>query len=400
MSTVGAAPRGLPRDGDVLVGLSAADRFVTDCVADLGLLHPSAHGMPRLRLSIRDGVIASAEAVIGQMHRGVEKLFESRDYRQVLLMVDRHDWLSPVGSEIGAAMCMEFALGIDVSRRAQLLRMVAAEMSRIAANAMFISEFPMQSVDADVAQSEAWTSVVHQWRNIRTNMLDALAALTGARVHVMWNVIGGVLTDADDNWLKLAASLVNIDAACDAALLITQSTEVKQRMINVGVINEQVVRDFAVTGMLARVAGVNTDARRNPGYLLYGEFSDRLPTFFQSTACAHARFELLINEARATASLIRELLHTLANTPGEINVQLPKTVRLPEGSVYRETENALGINGFWLVSAGDKLPHRLKIRSASFATFSALETVLLGTKIEDVIPTLATIPFVAGDSDR
>jgi NADH-quinone oxidoreductase subunit D len=400
MSPAIAELRGLPRNGDVLVGLSAADRYVTDCVADLGLLHPGAHGMPRLRLSIQDDIITAAEPVIGQMHRGVEKLFESRDYRQVLLMVDRHDWLSPVGSEIGAAMCMEFALGIEVSRRAQLLRMVAAELSRIAAHAMFISEFPMISVSDEVAQSQSWQDCVTQWRELRNNILDSVASLTGARVHVMWNVIGGVLSDADEIWSAHAASLMNIEELCEQTNQIVNSDAVAQRLRSVGVIDEKTVREFAVTGLIGRASGLDIDARRQPGYLLYDEFPDHLPTFFKSTACAHARLDLLINEARATASLAGALLHALAHTPGEIKIQLPKTVRLPEGSVYRETENALGINGFWLVSAGDKMPHRLKIRSASFATLNALTAVLQGLKTADLIPTLATIPYVAGDSDR
>jgi len=400
MSASSRAPMSLPRDGVVLVGLSAADGFDTDCIADLGTHHPGAHGMPRLRLTIADGVVVSADPQIGQMHRGAEKLFESRDYRQVLLLADRHDWLSPVGSEIGAALCMEHMLGIDVSRRAQLLRMLVAELSRIAAHAMFISEYPMHTLDQTVAESPAWVDAVSGWRKLRDDILECIAALTGARVHVMWNVIGGVLTDADAQWCERARDLVHINFLCDATNAVFETPAMTQRMSSLGVVTSAVVSDYAITGITARAVGVQRDARRNPGYLLYAEFSEHLPTFFQSTGSAQARINLLINEALASSRMVCVLSYALADSPGEINIQLPKTVRMPEGSVYRETENALGINGFWLVSAGDKMPHRLKIRAASFSTLSAIPVVLAGLSTADVIPTLATIPYLAGDSDR
>ncbi|NBU30831.1 MAG: NADH-quinone oxidoreductase subunit D, partial [Actinobacteria bacterium] len=347
-----------------------------------------------------DGVILSADPQIGQMHRGAEKLFESRDYRQVLLLADRHDWLSPVGSEIGAALCMEHMLGIDVSRRAQLLRMLVAELSRIAAHAMFISEFPMRTIDESVASSPAWMNAVRDWRTLRDDILECVAALTGARVHVMWNVIGGVLNDADTQWCDRARDLMSIDSLCDATAAVFDAPVVLQRLDGLTVINREMVSDHAITGITARAAGVQRDARRNPGYLLYDEFADHLPTFSQSTGSAQARINLLINEALASSGMVCVLSYALADSPGEINIQLPKTVRMPEGSVYRETENALGINGFWLVSAGDKMPHRLKIRAASFSTLSAIPVVLAGLSTADVIPTLATIPYLAGDSDR
>lgn len=390
----------LPREGQVTVGLSSSDRFATDCVADLGTLHPSSHGMCRLRLTINNGVITAADPVIGQMHRGVEKLFESRDYRQVLLMVDRHDWLSPVGSEIGAAMCMEFMLGIEVSRRAQLLRMIAAELSRVAANAMYISEFPMSHVATEIAQSQQWQSCVRDWRALRHSILNLLANLTGARVHVMWNVIGGVQSDADSNWCAAAHDVVAIGDLTERTLQVATCDTFTQRLRGVGAVTANTVRHYAVSGLVARSAGVATDVRRAPGYLLYNEFPPSNETFFKSTDCAHGRFGLLISESSAAAHLVGVLLHALADTPGPIDVQLPKTVRLPEGVVYRETENAIGANGFLLVSAGNKMPYRLKINSASFNTVSALATVLQGLSIEDLIPTLATIPFIAGDSDR
>ncbi|MEI7655147.1 MAG: NADH-quinone oxidoreductase subunit D, partial [Actinomycetes bacterium] len=281
MSASSRAPMSLPRDGEVLVGLSAADGFDTDCIADLGTHHPGAHGMPRLRLTIADGVVVSADPQIGQMHRGAEKLFESRDYRQVLLLADRHDWLSPVGSEIGAALCMEHMLGIDVSRRAQLLRMIVSEFSRIAAHAMFISEYPMHTLDQTVAELPAWVDAVSGWRKLRDDILECIAALTGARVHVMWNVIGGVLNDADTQWCDRARDLMSIDSLCDATAAVFDAPVVLQRLDGLTVINREMVSDHAITGITARAAGVQRDARRNPGYLLYDEFADHLPTFSQ-----------------------------------------------------------------------------------------------------------------------
>lgn len=379
-------------------GLSQADALVTDGVLDLGRRHPSTHGMTRLRLTVEGDTVVDAEVLLGSMHRGAEKLFESRDYRQVLALTDRHDWLSPPGSEAGAAMAMEALLGIEVPVRAQLLRMLAAEMSRIAAHAAFLAEFPWQSVPGLGAATR--NAAVSALRALRERCLDLLCEMTGARMHVMWTVIGGVRDDAGQPWVTALPRRMRVGDTADVIGDMLADDAVVARLRGVGVLPAGSVDAYAMSGVVARASGGFRDARRAPGYARYSECADLLTSSDELAGDALARLLLLPAEMRQSLRIIERVSGLLDENPGAVNVQLPKVVRLPEGSVYAETENALGINGYWLVSRGDKLPHRLKIRSASFNNLAALHEVLRGMRIDDVVPTLATWFFLSGDADR
>jgi NADH-quinone oxidoreductase subunit D len=186
-------------------------------------------------------------------------------------------------------------------------------------------------------------------------------------------------------------------AAMDALI---DSEGAVQRLSGVGVATAELVEKFAMSGVVARSCGIARDVRRDNPYLAYGSFGEELTIPTRDAGDALARLQLLLDEQRQSLTLIRAVCRDLSQCPGSVNVQLPKVVRLPEGSIYSETENALGVNGYWLVSRGDKMPHRLKIRSASFNNVSALGEVLCGMKLVNVVPTLATWFFISGDIDR
>ncbi|MBU6213995.1 MAG: hypothetical protein KGP01_06085 [Actinomycetales bacterium] len=388
-----------------LFGLSQADALLTDGVLDLGAAHPSAHGMTRLRLALEgdgpDARVLDADVVIGSMHRGAEKLFESRDYRQVLALSDRHDWLSPAGSEAGAAIAMETMLGIEPPRRAQLLRMLVCEVSRVAAHALFLAEFPWGQcglADCDAAAHlERASAAMRAWRE---RLLALIADATGARMHVMWTVIGGVHHDLPQEWVAQVSGRCVDDGPVSDMRAALAHDDVVARLRGAGVVTPALVERFAMSGVLARSCGAQMDARRDRAYLAYSEFGEQLSVPVAEAGDALARLELLLAEQEQSLSLIAAISGELASCAGAVNVTLPKVVRLPEGSIYAETENALGINGYWLVSRGDKMPHRLKIRSASFNNVAALPDVLRGMRFADLVPTLATWLFISGDIDR
>ena len=387
-----------------IFGLSQADELLTDAVLDLGRRHPSSHGMPRLRLTTTgvgdDEVVVHAEPLIGSMHRGAEKLFESRDYRQVLALTDRHDWLSAPGSEAGAAIAMESLLGIDVPRRAQWLRMLVCELNRIAAHALFLAEFPWSAVIESDDSLAAWPRLRERVLAVRENLLDVISHITGARMHVMWTVIGGVRNDVADDWLAEVLASWSVTDVVSEVQEFLRHDAVTERLHGVGVLRPELVDSYAVSGIVARAAGVRRDVRVDAPYALYGEVADAMQVPTRAESDALARLELLCEEMVQSQGLVRAIAAQLAQCAGAVNVQLPKVVRLPEGSVYVETENSLGSNGFWLVSKGDKMPHRLKIRSASFNNLSAVHEVLANQPLHDVLPTLATWFFLSGDSDR
>ena len=387
-----------------IFGLSQADELLTDAVLDLGRRHPSSHGMPRLRLTTTgvgdDEVVVHAEPLIGSMHRGAEKLFESRDYRQVLALTDRHDWLSAPGSEAGAAIAMESLLGIDVPRRAQWLRMLVCELNRMAAHALFLAEFPWSAVIESDDSLAAWPRLRERVLAVRENLLDVISHITGARMHVMWTVIGGVRNDVADDWLAEVLASWSVTDVVSEVQEFLRHDAVTERLRGVGVLRPELVDSYAVSGIVARAAGVRRDVRVDAPYALYGEVADAMQVPTRAESDVLARLELLCEEMFQSQVLVHSIAAQLAQCAGAVNVQLPKVVRLPEGSVYVETENSLGSNGFWLVSKGDKMPHRLKIRSASFNNLSAVHEVLANQPLHDVLPTLATWFFLSGDSDR
>lgn len=381
----------------LVVGLHPGDAIRSDRVLDLGARHPSAHGMLRLALTHEGERVTSAEPLVGSMHRGAEKLFEARDYRQLIMLADRHDWMSAPGSELAVTLAIEHLLGMQVPERATWLRTMLAELNRIGVHAAFLSEFPWHAVDASV--EDAWVPVREGLRRVREDILVVTERLTGARLHVMWNQVGGVRSDIPDaQWPDEVRAIVRKATRwADEAATVLQRTD---RLHGVGVLTPADVDGYGVTGVLARAAGVARDLRRDLPRLAYGELGAlvRVPT--RDSGDAHARLELLTEEIAQSADLVNASLDRLADLAGPVDSPLPKVLRPPVGSVYVATENPLGANGYWLVSQADRMPHRLKLRSASFNNVSALPRMLAGAPLADVVAILATTFFIAGDVDK
>ena len=379
------------------LGLHPGDAVRSDRILDLGARHPSSHGMLRLRVTLDDNnIITEAEPRVGSMHRGAEKLFEARDYRQLVMLTDRHDWLSAPGSELGAVLAIEYLLGLEPPARATWLRMLLAEINRIAVHALFLAEFPWSAVDQSTAIK--YDHVKNQLLAMREQLLQQTEQLTGARIHVMWNQIGGVRSDIPDrDWnTTTAATIHTLRAAAEQAHdLITDA-----KNLDCGSLDVQSIDEFGVTGVIARASGVKRDLRVDLPYLFYQDIVEHMTVPTRSEGTAKARLQLLCEEINQSARLVQHIDEHLKETDGPIESPLPKVLRVPEGSVYRATENPLGSNGYWLVSTADKMPHRFKLRSASFNNVSALPQILKGQSLDAVLPTIATMFFVTGDVDK
>lgn len=379
------------------LGLHPGDAVRSDRILDLGARHPSAHGMLRIKVTLNEAhTIESAEPLVGSMHRGAEKLFEARDYRQLVMLTDRHDWLSAPGSELGAVLAIEYLLGLEPPARATWLRMLLAEINRIGVHALFLAEFPWHAVDphTDVKFQGFKVDFLAQ----RERLLQLTESLTGARIHVMWNQIGGVRSDIpDEQWLTDALRVIDEIriGAEGASELITAAQN-----LDCGTLSADIIDSHGVTGVIARASGVKRDLRKDMPYLFYGELAELLTVPTRSEGNARARLQLLCEEIRQSVALIKEIKERLDHENSPIDSPLPKVLRVPEGSVYRATENPLGTNGYWLVSAADKMPHRFKLRSASFNNVSALPHMLKGCSLDEALTVLATTFFITGDIDK
>lgn len=345
---------------------------------------------------VEDGRIVEADPLVGTMHRGAEKLFESRDYRQLLMLADRHDWLSAPGSELGAVLAIEHLLGLVPPPRATWLRMMLAELNRVSAHALFLAEFPWHGVDASTAPH--WDGIADPLHSVRERIAVLTEMLTGARMHVMWNQVGGVRSDIpDDDWIAGVSPVLRL-----ARRSVEEAHEVLATAegLDVGRLTALDVDGHGVTGVLARASGVARDLRADLPYLAYDELHPVMSLPSRMDGTARSRLELLCEEVVQSTRLVEACLERLASLPGPVDSPLPKVLRVPEGSAYRATENPLGSNGYWLVSAGDRMPQRMKVRSASFNNVSALPSMLVGEPFEAALAIVATTFFVTGDIDR
>ncbi|WP_212840029.1 NADH-quinone oxidoreductase subunit D [Catellatospora sp. IY07-71] len=377
---------------ELTVGAGAgAQQLGTDMVLNIGPQHPSTHGVLRLRLVLDGEKVLSAEPIIGYMHRGAEKLFEVRDYRQLLVLTNRHDWLSAFSNELGAAMAVERLMGLEVPERAVWLRTAMAELNRVLNHLMFLGSYPLEI--------GAITPMFYAFRE-REVLQAVMEEASGGRMHYMFNRVGGLKEEVPAGWTRRAREAVDLVASRMPLLddLIRRNDIFLARTVGVGVLTAAQAAAYGASGPVARASGLDFDLRRDEPYLAYGELD--VPVITKTAGDCHARFEVLLDQVYASLDLVRQCLDRVDRITGPVNVRLPKVVKAPEGHTYAWTENPLGVNGYYLVSKGDKTPWRMKLRTASYANVQALSTLLPGTLVPDLIAILGSMFFVVGDVDK
>jgi NADH-quinone oxidoreductase subunit D len=387
--TVGTADIGLgSRAGDRTGGLDTADM-----VLNIGPQHPSTHGVLRLRLVVDGERVVSAEPIIGYMHRGAEKLFEVRDYRQIIVLANRHDWLSAFANELGVVLAVERLMGLEVPERAVWLRTLLAEMNRVLSHLMFLGSYPLEI--------GAITPVFYAFRE-RESLQAVMEEASGGRMHFMFNRVGGLKEDVPAGWTGRARQAVADvrKRVPDLDGLIRRNEIFLARTRGVGVLSPEAAAAFGASGPVGRASGLDLDLRRDEPYLAYDSLGDVLKVVTKTAGDCHSRFECLLDQVYVSLDLADACLDRLETLGGPVNVRLPKIVKPPEGHTYAWTENPSGINGYYLVSHGEKTPWRLKLRTASYANVQALTALLPGVLIPDLVAVLGSMFFVVGDVDK
>ena len=353
----------------VIAGVGPASVARSDITLELGTHHPSTHGSLRLRLDLDGDVVVAAEPLVGALHRGAEKLFEVRDYRQVLVLANRHDWLAAFNNEVGVALAVEQLLGLEVPPRATWLRTLLCEVNRVLSHLMFLSY-----VDPALLQ-------------LRNGLQHLLEEATGGRIHVVYTRVGGLREDLPAGWVDRCRSLVEELRLPELDL---------SGLAGVGILAPADALAHGVSGPVARASGVDVDLRRDDPVLAYGQLD--VPVVLGTAGDAAERFLCLRRQIDVSLRLIETCLDRLPD--GRVNVPMPKTLRVPEGEVYSWGESPSGISGYYLVSRGGATPWRLAMRTASFNNVSALPAVLPGCRVQDLPAILASFFFVVGDIDR
>jgi len=395
-----------PGDGDLLINLGAG--------------HPSGHGMLRLRLTLEGDRIVTADPVIGYVHRGAEKLFEARDYRQIIVLANRHDWLGAFASELGVVLAAERLAGIEVPPRGVWARTLLAELNRVLSHLAFLGSYPPElgggaagepgaagEAGADGAGAAAETAGAAEAAGAagraRELLQSIMEEISGGRMHYMFNRVGGLKEELPEGWLGrvgAAAAAVRADLPRIGAI-VRDSERFRSRTRDVGVLTGEQVRQFGVSGPAARASGVDFDLRRDEPYLAYGELAGTLRVVVRGDGDCLARFECLLDQVAASLDLVDACASRLASLPpGPLSARIPKVLKIPEGHTYAWTEGPLGLNGYYLVSRGGKTPWRLKVRSASFSNVQVLGELLPGHRVADLSPILGSMFFVVGDMDR
>ncbi len=388
----------------IMVGLGAGadavgvrDLPTAEMVLNIGPQHPATHGVLRLRLRLDGERIVAAEPVVGYMHRGAEKLFEARDYRQIIVLANRHDWLSAFSNELGVVLGVEHLLGMEVPVRATWTRTLLAELNRALSHLMFLGSYPLEL--------GAITPIFYSF-TAREQLQAVMEEISGGRMHFMFNRVGGLKDDLPAGWLdRVDAALIAVRRQlADTEGLVSGNEIVRRRTRGVGTLNPAQIRAYGVSGPIARASGVDVDLRRDEPYLAYDElFAPGGPgrVVTRPDGDCLARLQVLTEQIHVSLDLAAACTDRLRSLPrGPVNVRLPKVLRVPEGHRYTWTENPLGINGYYLVSRGDKTPWRLKLRSASFNNVQVLSELLPGTLVADMVAILGSMFFVVGDIDK
>lgn len=368
------------------VGISHLDSARSDHTSNLSLFTPATHGMMRIDCEYNGDIITSANPILGSMHRGAEKLFESRDYRQVIALANRHEWLSAYSGEVGVAQLIEIALGIEVPEAAQWFRTLLLEFNRVTSHLAFLAGFPWQDQE-----------LIMNLRKSRELWVNHYRSYTGSRMHPMLTRIGGLTHAPTSEWLEEVQHLC-FDSA--QIILETNWLTLLAEYETVGALTQTEAIDSAVSGPVARASGYAIDLRETAVGLKYSDL-ESFAVVLQSAGDVRARILQLVDEVTISLAMISELIGPCANQiSSEVNVLLPKVVRVPEGSYEHSIETPLGIASWFLVSRNDKMPYRLKLRPASLHTVLALSKVLPGSNRKYFDAVVASMPFISGDAER
>ncbi|MGH8905151.1 MAG: NADH-quinone oxidoreductase subunit D [Egibacteraceae bacterium] len=380
---------GGPGEGMLVEVRGEGDLRTQDMNLNIGPQHPATHGVLRVVIDLDGEKIVRATPVIGYMHRGFEKLAEARDYRQIIALVNRHDWLSAFCNELGVAIAVETMMKLEVPERAQWIRVLMAEWNRILNHLMFIGSFGLEL--------GAITPVFFAFRE-REDIQNLMESATGGRLHFTYNRVGGLKEDLPRGFLKASRAMVaNVRVRTSEYRDLLEGNEIfKARTKGVGILPPDVALDFGVSGPTLHAAGVPEDCRVTEPYCRYDKVDVKVP--LGTKGDSFDRFTCLLGRVDASLDIIDQVLDRIP--PGPVNVKLPKTVKAPEGEVYVRTENPLGQGGYYLVSDGKKTPWRLKMRTPSFSNIQMIPYLLEDALVPDMIAILGSVFFVVGDVDR
>lgn len=362
---------------------------------NMGPQHPSTHGVLRVILELDGENVVSSEMVIGMLHRGMEKMAENMQYSQFIPITDRLDYIASITNNLGYVMAVEKLLGIVIPERGEYIRTMLAELQRVANHLLFVGIYAM-----DLG---AITPVFQTFRD-REIALDLFEMLTGARLTYSYFRVGGIREEVSTEFLSKLKEFNDSLPACIAEYetLLTRNRIFVGRNKNVGVISPEDAINWGLTGPVLRASGVDYDVRKAMPYAAYDKV--KFETAVGDNGDCYDRYLVRIKELKESQKIIDQCLKQLPGGPSNCEdyaqYKIPKPFKTPAGEAYVGIENPKGELGFYIISDGTKNPYRIKINSPSFINLSALNQVIKGSLIADVVATIASLDIVLGEIDK
>ncbi len=362
-----------------------------DINVNVGPQHPATHGVFRMVLTVDGEQVVDVDPIIGYLHRGAEKLSENCDYRQSVGYQDRTEYLAQFNAEHCYVMAVEKLAGVQVPERAEYVRVILAEMNRIASHLMFVGAF-----GADVGVFG--TSFMYAFRE--RELIQALfEEITGERMMYAYFRAGGLAWDVPDNFAErcrkvLESVKVGIK---DLDALLTDNEVLVSRCRGVSSVKTEDAINWGLTGPMLRATGLEHDLRRAEPYSIYNRFQFDIPT--GTNGDVYDRLMVRMEEMVESIHIVEQALDQLPEGP-IMAEGMKRILRVPPGEVYMRTENPRGEYGVYIVSKGTDKPYRLKIRSSCFSNLSALRNMTVGSYLADAIVILGSTDIVLGEVDR
>jgi NADH-quinone oxidoreductase subunit D len=365
-----------------------------EMVLNMGPQHPSTHGVLRLELVIEGEIIKDVIPHIGYLHRCFEKHCEVMTYPQIIPYTDRMDYLASMGNEFGYVVAMERLMGIEIPERVEYIRVIMAELQRIASHLVALGTY-----GADIG---AFTPFLFCFRD-RERILTLFEITCGARLLYNYMWIGGVSHDLHPDFIRLTKEFIkdfrpNLKELND---LLTFNQIFIDRTANVGILPADTAINYGITGPNLRASGVNWDLRLNDPYSIYDKFDFEIPIGKGEKGTVGDcwdRYYMRMLEMEESLKIVEQAIDQIPD--GDVSSKIPKRVKPPEGQIYARVENPRGELGYFIISNGTLNPARVKVRAPSFVNMEIFGELCKGHMVADVVAILGSIDIVLGEIDR
>jgi NADH-quinone oxidoreductase subunit D len=359
-------------------------------VVNFGPAHPSTHGVFRMRMTLDGEVIVDMEPVFGYLHRGIEKLAEERTYTGCIPLTDRLDYLASMSNNLAYCLAVEKLAGIAVPERAEYIRVIMAELQRIASHLIAVGAFLN---DCGASQ----TPILYMIRE-REKILDLFDMVSGQRLTYNYMRVGGVSQDIPEEFLPaLKKFLKEMPGWIDEYDRLLKENEILlARSKGVGILPKELAINFSAAGPVLRGSGVKWDIRRADPYSIYDRFAFDIPT--GTVGDCYDRYRVRVEEMRQSLRILKQAMKDIPQ--GEVRSEVPHLIRPPAGEAYGRIESPKGELGFYLVSDNSIAPYRFHVRAPALINLTALSDMMRGWKVADAIIIFGSIDICMGEVDR